>query len=77
MGEPTIGSPRESSTDTSDEQPVALLWLFGNAATADIWMHHTGDILLQSGRRRIGTVAGVPFGFGLAGRSVRSAVAEI
>ncbi|NGO10562.1 FUSC family protein [Streptomyces sp. HC44] len=39
---------------------VATAWVvFINAA-------HTGDILLQSGRRLIGTVAGVPFGYGLA-----------
>jgi len=57
MGEPTIGSRLESSTDTSDEQPVALFWLFGNAATADSWMHLRRGVCAASSRARTATCA--------------------
>jgi len=44
-------------------------WAVVTAWVVFINAEHTGDVLLQSGRRVIGTVAGVPFGFGLAALS--------
>ncbi|MFF4257166.1 FUSC family protein [Streptomyces sp. NPDC001663] len=41
-------------------------WAVATAWVVFINAEHTGDVLLQSGRRLIGTVAGVPFGYGLA-----------
>lgn len=46
--------------------PHQWYWAVATAWVVFINAEHTGDILLQSGRRLIGTVAGVPFGFGLA-----------
>ncbi|MFF9336217.1 FUSC family protein [Streptomyces albogriseolus] len=46
--------------------PHLWYWAVATAWVVFINAEHTGDILLQSGRRLIGTVAGVPFGYGLA-----------
>ncbi|GHH63333.1 hypothetical protein FHS35_002072 [Streptomyces umbrinus] len=46
--------------------PHLWYWAVATAWVVFIKAEHTGDILLQSGRRLIGTVAGVPFGYGLA-----------
>ncbi|MFI6743884.1 FUSC family protein [Nonomuraea sp. NPDC050451] len=46
--------------------PHLWYWAVVTAWVVFINAEHTGDVLLQSGRRLIGTVAGVPFGYGLA-----------
>lgn len=46
--------------------PHLWYWAVATAWVVFINAEHTGDILLQSGRRLIGTVVGVPFGYGLA-----------
>ncbi|MYS80575.1 FUSC family protein [Embleya scabrispora] len=46
--------------------PHLWYWAVATAWVVFINAEHTGDVLLQSGRRLIGTVAGVPFGYGLA-----------
>jgi len=46
--------------------PHLWYWAVATAWVIFINAEHTEDILLQSGRRLIGTVAGVPFGYGLA-----------
>lgn len=46
--------------------PQLWYWAVATAWVVFINARNTGDILLQSGRRLIGTVAGVPFGYGLA-----------
>ncbi|MFE6286144.1 FUSC family protein [Streptomyces sp. NPDC057877] len=46
--------------------PPLWYWAVATAWVVFVNAEHTGDILRQSGRRLIGTVAGVPFGYGLA-----------
>ncbi|MEU0940701.1 FUSC family protein [Embleya sp. NPDC005971] len=46
--------------------PRLWYWAVATAWVVYINAEHTGDILLQSGRRLIGTIAGVLFGYGLA-----------
>lgn len=46
--------------------PDLWYWAVATAWVVFINAEHTADILLQSGRRLIGTVVGVPFGYGLA-----------
>lgn len=46
--------------------PHLWYWAVATAWVVFIDAEHIGDILLQSGRRLIGTVVGVPFGYGLA-----------
>ncbi|GAA0350104.1 FUSC family protein [Actinoallomurus spadix] len=46
--------------------PHLWYWAVATAWVVFVNAEHTGDILLQSVRRLAGTVAGVPFGYGLA-----------
>lgn len=46
--------------------PHLWYWAVATAWVVFINAEHTGDVLLQSGRRLVGTVAGVLFGYGLA-----------
>ena len=76
-----LSGPRRHTTRQAFQvtAAAALAVLGGHLLSPDLWYwavatawvvfinaEHTGDILLQSGRRLIGTVAGAPFGFGLA-----------
>ncbi|MGW7689844.1 FUSC family protein [Streptomyces asiaticus] len=46
--------------------PQLWYWAVATAWVVFIKAEYTGDILAQSGQRLLGTVAGVPFGYGLA-----------
>ncbi|MFD0313054.1 FUSC family protein [Streptomyces flavalbus] len=46
--------------------PHLWYWAVVTAWVVFVNAEHTGDVVRQSGRRLVGTVAGVPFGYGLA-----------